>query len=94
MLLCGIFGNVSDDDVHRTVRAAPQLCAPGATVVWTRHHRPPDLTPRIRGWFAGAGFAERSFVAPDDAVYSVGVHELTGPSEPLRPDETWFSFVR
>ncbi len=30
VLLCGIFGNISDDDVRVTIRAAPQLCAPGA----------------------------------------------------------------
>ncbi len=35
LLLCGIFGNISDEDVERTARAVPQLCEPGATVVWT-----------------------------------------------------------
>jgi hypothetical protein len=45
------------------VVAAPQLCNPGATLIWTRHTRAPDLTPRIRAWFTGAGFAERAFTA-------------------------------
>ena len=27
LLLCGIFGNVSDSDIERTVAAAPALCA-------------------------------------------------------------------
>ena len=44
LLLCGIFGNVSDRDIRRTVQAAPALCRAGATVIWTRHRRPPDLT--------------------------------------------------
>ena len=52
LLLCGIFGNISDSDVKRTIETAPALCAIGATVIWTRHRRPPDLTPRIRAWFA------------------------------------------
>jgi len=65
VLLCGIFGNVSDDDVRATVEAAPQLCAPGAEVIWTRHRHDPDLTPSIRGWFTAAGFEEVAFVAPD-----------------------------
>ena len=51
LLLCGIFGNVGDADIQRTVAAAPALCAPGATVIWTRHRRPPDLTPQVRAWF-------------------------------------------
>ena len=45
LLLCGIFGNVSDDDVRRTVAAVPQLAASDATVIWTRSRRAPDLTP-------------------------------------------------
>src|SRR4051812_16294372 len=65
VLLCGIFGNVSDADVRATVEASPQLCAPGAEVIWTRHRNDPDLTPSIRGWFAGAGFEEVTFVAPE-----------------------------
>jgi len=47
---------VSDEDIERTATAAPALCADGATVIWTRHRRPPDLTPRIRAWFTDAGF--------------------------------------
>jgi hypothetical protein len=29
VLACGVFGNVSDTDIERTVRALPALCAPG-----------------------------------------------------------------
>src|SRR5262249_58533985 len=52
LLLCGIFGNLGAADIEQTVTAAPRLCAAGAAVLWTRHRRPPDLTPRIRAWFA------------------------------------------
>lgn len=55
LLLCGIFGNVSDADVERTIAAVPTLCRSGATVLWTRHRREPDLTPTIRCWFDEAG---------------------------------------
>ena len=76
LLLCGIFGNVSDSDIGRTVAAAPSLCAPGGTVIWTRHRRPPDLTPLVREWFAAAGFAEVAFEAPEtgSTLIGVGVH--------------------
>ncbi len=50
VLMAGVFGNVSDADVHRTIEALPQLCAPGATVIWTRSRRAPDLTPTLRCW--------------------------------------------
>ena len=64
VLVCGVFGNVPPDSIENTVRRLPQLCAPGATVIWTRHRRKPDLTPRIRGWFRAASFVEVSFHAP------------------------------
>lgn len=94
VLLCGIFGNVSDADVRATVEAAPQLCAPGAEVIWTRHRNDPDLTPSIRGWFADAGFQEVAFVAPDTDQWSVGVHRLVADPRPLVSGRNWFSFFR
>jgi hypothetical protein len=77
LLLCGIFGNVSEADIERTAAAAPALCAAGATVIWTRHRRPPDLTPRIRAWFTDAGFEEVAFDILDTAALAaVGVGRL------------------
>jgi hypothetical protein len=77
LLLCGIFGNISEDDISRTIAAAPVMCAPGGTVIWTRHRRPPDRTPRLRELFEAAGFSELAFDAPDEApLISVGVHRL------------------
>jgi hypothetical protein len=94
VLLCGIFGNVTDADVRTTIEAAPQLCAPGAEVVWTRHSGEPDLTSSIRRWFAGAGIEEVAFVAPDDAEWSVGVHRLATEPRPLERGQQWFTFLR
>jgi hypothetical protein len=78
VLICGVFGNISDEDIRATVLAMPSFCAPGGTVIWTRHRRPPDLTPSIREWFGQAGFAEQSFVAPEPYVLCVGRHRLVG----------------
>lgn len=75
LLLCGIFGNVGERDIEHTVRAAAGLCTDGATVIWTRNRRPPDLTPRIRRWFSGGGFEEVAFEAPDAGTMTgVGVN--------------------
>jgi hypothetical protein len=94
LLLCGIFGNVSDEDIERTAAAAPALCAPGATVIWTRHRRAPDLTPRIRGWFQASGFDEVAFDVPDQALagVSVGVGRLAVPPPATLPDGPLFTF--
>jgi hypothetical protein len=79
VLICGVFGNISDADIRSVVGMMPSLCAAGGTVIWTRHRRPPDLTPAIREWFAAAGFVEESYVAPEPYILSVGCHRLAGP---------------
>lgn len=94
VLLCGIFGNISDDDVRATIQAAPQLCGPGAEVIWTRHRGDPDLTPTIREWFAAAGFDEVAFIAPEADKWSVGVHRLAVQPQALKTDRHWFTFFR
>jgi hypothetical protein len=92
VLLCGIFGNVSDADIQRTIRAAPMLCAPGARVIWTRHRREPDLTPAIRRWFEESGFEHEAFDAISDSTGSVGVERLVGSIEEFDPGLRLFSF--
>ena len=77
LLLCGIFGNVSATDIRRIVDTAASLCADGATVIWTRHRRPPDVTGQVRDWFAANGFDEVAFDAlQTESLMGVGVHRL------------------
>jgi hypothetical protein len=92
VLACGVFGNISDDDVHRTVAAFPSLCAPGATVIWTRHRKEPDLTPQVREWFHSAGFVEEAFDASEDTLMTVGSHRLTGAAMPFQAGQYLFHF--
>lgn len=90
LLLCGIFGNIPDDDVHATVQSAAGLCRAGGVVLWTRHRRPPDLTPAIRQWFADVRFDELFFDELDGGT-SVGGNRFLGPTGPL-PTERLFEF--
>ena len=76
LLLVGIFGNTTDDDVAATVAAVPALCREGATVIWTRHRREPDLTPMIRSWFDAAGCSAVDFRSPDAGGFAVGSERL------------------
>ena len=95
LLLCGIFGNVSAGDIRRTVDAAASLCADGATVIWTRHRRPPDLTVHVRDWFAANGFDELAFEAlHTDSLTGVGVHRLArrSPAAPGYREQPLFTF--
>jgi hypothetical protein len=101
LMLCGIFGNVSDADVERCVDASRALVAPGGTVIWTRGSRVPDDPSDQDGdpaaWgrrlFTEAGYEEIAFVAPNDASYRVGVCRHAGGSS--RPIPVWsFRFLR
>ncbi len=94
LLLCGIFGNIPDEDVERTAGAVPQLCAPGATVVWTRSTHAPDLTPAVRKWFVEAGVIETAFVTEAPAGWAVGAGTLHGQPQPLVPGRRLFTFTR
>jgi len=85
LMLCGIFGNISDSAVERCVSAAPAMVRRGGTVIWTRgcrvgrddpSERVGDPALWVRRLFAGAGFDEVAYVAPADASYRVGVHRL------------------
>ncbi len=93
VLACGIFGNVSDDDVRTTIAHLPELCARGATVVWTRGRFAPDLTPRLRAWFVESGFAELSFDTVPGSTASVGAARLATEPRPFRPGVRLFTFL-
>jgi hypothetical protein len=87
LLLCGIFGNISDADVRRTATAAAAMCRAPGTVIWTRNRREPDLTPAVRSWFADAGFEEVAFEAPETTTLTgIGVHRLPAASPGDRAD--------
>ncbi|MEV1317882.1 SAM-dependent methyltransferase [Micromonospora arborensis] len=93
VLMVGVFGNISDVDVERTIAALPQLCAEGATVIWTRGRRKSDLTPAVRQWLRDAGFMEQAFHAPSDVRFSVGVHRFEWSPQSLEPAGTVFTFL-
>ena len=92
VVACGIFGNVDDEDIRRTIIGLRQLAAPGATVLWTRSRREPDLTPTIRAWFTDAGFSEIAFDYEDGRDFSVGTQRFDGVTAPLEPATRLFEF--
>jgi hypothetical protein len=94
VVACGIFGNISDADIERTIRFLPALCAPGARALWTRHPREPKVFEDLQGWFVEAGFEHLRVVVDDDGHWGVGSARLTGSPAPFRPGEHLFDFVR
>jgi hypothetical protein len=62
-------------------------------VIWTRHRRPPDLTPAVRNWFAGSGFEELSFDTDLEVPFGVGTHKLVGEPQPYGRGIRLFTFT-
>jgi hypothetical protein len=95
LMLCGIFGNISETDIRTTIRASRGMLAPGGNVMWTRGRfaPDPDLRPQIRTWFREAGFREIAFDS-EPAGYGVGVNRVTShlPATPV--PERLFAFLR
>jgi hypothetical protein len=95
VLLVGIFGNISDDDLWQTIDASPQLCAPEATLIWSRARDDGDRNSQIRARFAAAGFAEVAYETRDqDGLPTLGVVRYTGPPVDLVRGRPLFTFLR
>lgn len=92
VLVCGVFGNITDEDIERIVDHCGQLCATGGTVLWTRHRRAPDRLPLICEWFEQRGF-DRRWVSDPDLSFGVATHRFRGEPRPLAPGVRMFDFV-
>jgi hypothetical protein len=91
ILVCGVFGNIATADIAGAIERLVQLCAVNATVIWTRHRRPPDLVPHIRESFEHAGFKEVAF--GDAPPFGVGSNRLEVAPPPLQRGVKLFDFV-
>jgi hypothetical protein len=95
LLLVGIFGNISTADIERTVRVAPALCRPGATVLWSRSRGREDLHDTIRGWWREAGCTELETASFERAGRpAVGAVRYDGAVRPVDPATHLFTFIR
>ncbi len=105
VVMVGIFGNIADVDVWRLIAFAPQLCRPGATLIWSRGRRfsrglpgvtAGDLNHEVRARCAAAGFTELTYETHEDGGRpAVGVLRYTGPTVDLQPDQpALFTFLR
>ncbi|MDG4830979.1 class I SAM-dependent methyltransferase [Solwaraspora sp. WMMD1047] len=93
VLVCGVFGNISEADIERTIGHCAALTAAGGFLVWTRHREPPDLVPTVCGWFDRHGFALRWLSDPAED-FGVGLHRRTREPAPLTPGAHMFTFDR
>lgn len=95
VLLVGVFGNVSDNDLQRTIDTTPQLCAPGATLLWSRGRDRDDRNDTIRARFVETGFTELDYATRDSGSRpAVGVMRYDGDPQTLIEGRRLFTFLR
>ena len=95
VLLVGVLGNISSEDLTRTIAALPQLCRPGAALVWSRGRDHDDLDDRVRLELAGAGFVEVAHAALEESSRpALGLARYEGPRVDLLADQHLFTFWR
>lgn len=92
VLICGVFGNITDADIDRTVDACSQLCRTGGTVIWTRHRAEPDRVPLICERFETRGF-DLLWLSEREAGFGVGAHRFTGEPQRLASGVQLFEFI-
>jgi hypothetical protein len=97
VIMMGIFGNIRNDDVHRTIETAPQLCRPGATLLWSRGKNGNDRNASVRAWLSKAGFTELDYLESDQDESeraALGSARYDGPPQPLVPGRQLFTFLQ
>ena len=97
VLLVGVFGNIDQADLHRTIAASPQLCLPGGRLIWTRGRGGTltDCNDDVRARFTAARFTELDYCTSDlGSRPAVGVVRYDGPPVALQPAQRWFTFRR
>jgi hypothetical protein len=92
VLICGLFGNISDADIRRTVAHASVLTQRGGVVIWTRHRGQPAMMGAISSWFNDAGFANVWESSPD-LPYGIAVHRSNCEPMPPPMGAKLFTFV-
>jgi hypothetical protein len=95
LLLCGIFGNISEHEIRVTIAAVPAMLIHGGFVVWTRGKKPgEDIRPMVRRWFVDEGLEEVAFDG-DPEPFGVGVARLlTEPDQARKLPDRLFTFLR
>lgn len=98
VLLVGVSGDITDDDLRTTISASAQSCAPGAMLIWSRGRGTctgGDRNSAVRALFAEGGFSEIGYKTRDvDGMPAPGAVRYDGPPQPLVPGQRWSTFQR
>ena len=95
VIVCGVFGHVSEVQTHRLVQNLPFLCKSGGFVVWTRRLNEQEgarHTATIRTLLHESAFEEVCFEVTPEGKFAVSTYRYLGESLPLPNDQHLFDF--
>jgi hypothetical protein len=97
VIMVGVLGNISDDDVRRTIMTSPQLCRPGTVLLWSRATTAAERNAATRAWLAEAEFTELDYLEfdqRDDERAALGSARYDGSPQPLIIGRQLFTFLQ
>lgn len=92
VVVCGVFGSLTDGDIDRTVSTLPQLCAPKAQIIWTANRAAEGLFDHAVRSFSRNGFRDVWHSSPSDD-FGVARHQLDAEPQQLRLGQRMFEFA-
>ena len=94
VVISGVFGHVDDDDKRQLVVFLRQLCAPGASLVWTSHRTNDGPADKVRAMLADESFEEVAFedLPGEEFAFTVARHRYLGETAPFVARERIFTF--
>ncbi|HVB05153.1 MAG TPA: class I SAM-dependent methyltransferase family protein [Acidimicrobiales bacterium] len=92
LLVCGVFGSISQAEIEATVAELGHLATTGAVAIWTKQSSPPDLREWVRSVFVAAGLEELAYATEEGATFGVGSNRWSGSPLAFRPGRKMFDF--
>lgn len=95
VLVCGVFGHVSEAETPRLVRNLSFLCNSGGFVIWTRRRNDQDSTRHtsvIRNLLHESAFEEVCFEVTPEGKFAVSTYRYLGEPLALPNDQQLFEF--
>jgi 2-polyprenyl-3-methyl-5-hydroxy-6-metoxy-1,4-benzoquinol methylase len=95
VLVCGVFGHVTEAETPRLVRNLSFLCKPGGFVIWTRRRNDRDSTrhtSKIQNLLHEAAFEEVCFEVTPEGKFGVSTYRYLGEPLTLPNDQQLFEF--
>ncbi len=92
VILSGVFGHITKEDLKRTVSFLREICDTGSSVIWTSYEVLPERTEMIRGFFDENDFEETAFEVTPAGTFGVIVERYRGSPMPLERGKRIFTF--